>query len=57
MTNLNMMKAKNAPKNQSDVFRFIEKLNSSCPRNLRHFGNPKYLSKKRSGSPLAPVPF
>ena len=20
--------------------------NSSCPRNLRHFGNPKYLSKK-----------
>ena len=27
MTNLNMMKAKNAPKHESDVFRVIEKFN------------------------------
>ena len=25
---------------------FSNAFNSSCPRNLRHFGNPKYLSKK-----------
>ena len=33
MTNLNMMKAKNAPKNESDVFRFIDKMN--CKKHER----------------------
>ena len=37
MTNLNMMKAKNAPKNQSDVFRFIEKFNKLYNRKNNSF--------------------